>query len=114
MKPQSFLKSERLLKRSQFEFVMARGQKCRVENLCTIIYLPNSLPHKRLGIIASKKVGNAVVRNRAKRRIREIFRRNKNLGAPALDLVVISGKKLVDLPFAVLEEKLANAFNSLK
>jgi len=113
MKPRRFQKVERLLKRSQFEKVMARGRKRRVENICTVLFLKNDLNHPRLGIIASKKVGNAVIRNKAKRRIREIFRLHKGEGDPAMDIVVISGKKLVHLPFSILESKLAQTLKSI-
>ena len=46
----------------------------------TLILLPNHLGYPRLGISAGrKKLGKAVFRNRAKRRARELFRRNKHL-----------------------------------
>ena len=105
----SFKKTERLAKRPQFEKVMAEGEKKRVDRLCTIFSIPNGLDKKRLGIIASKKIGNAVARNRAKRRIREIFRQIKHRMEPALDIVVISGKDMVTLPYRVIEKKLSNA-----
>ena len=73
----SFGKRERLAKRPQFEHVMNRGRKRRIETYCTVFFLPNGLDRKRLGIIASKKIGNAVVRNQAKRKIREVFRHIK-------------------------------------
>jgi ribonuclease P protein component len=43
----------------------------------------------RLGITASRRVGNAVVRSRAKRLIREAFRATRSLWPPGIDLVVI-------------------------
>lgn len=105
----SFKKNERLVKRPEFEKVMAAGKKKRVERLCIIFSVPNELGKKRLGIIASKKIGNAVARNKAKRRIREIFRLIKHRMAPALDIVVISGKDMVTLPHRVIEKKLSTA-----
>jgi ribonuclease P protein component len=105
----SFKKTERLVKRPQFQKVMEEGKKKRVERLCTIFFVPNELDRKRLGIIASKKIGNAVARNRAKRRIREVFRKLKHRMEPALDIVIISGKDMVTLPYRVIEKKLSNA-----
>jgi ribonuclease P protein component len=55
----------------------------------------------RLGIAATKKLGGAVERNRAKRLIREIFRRN-NI-APGFDIVVIPKRELLDANLTVLE-----------
>ena len=56
----------------------------------------------RLGITASRKLGNAPVRNRAKRLVREAFRATRDLWPPGVDLVVIvrrplQGMKLDDL-----------------
>jgi ribonuclease P protein component len=103
----SFHKSERLARRPQFEKVMAKGRRKRIDTICTLFMLPNGLGTKRLGIIASKKIGNAVIRNRAKRKIREAFRRIKDRINPGMDIVVISGKDLVPLSVCTLEEKLS-------
>ncbi|MEE8207286.1 MAG: ribonuclease P protein component [Nitrospinaceae bacterium] len=112
MKDQSFAKNERLLARSDFEHVLNLGRKKPVDRTCTLFFLPNRLGRKRLGIIASRKVGNAVDRNRAKRKIREIFRRHKHLGERDMDIVVISAKKLVNLPYALLEQKLVKTLQA--
>ena len=106
----SFGKRERLAKRPQFEHVMNRGHKRKIETVCTVFFLPNGLDRKRLGVIVSKKIGNAVVRNQAKRKIREIFRQIKNRIEPAMDVVVVSGRDLVSLPSSVLERKLLTSF----
>jgi ribonuclease P protein component len=110
----SFRKPDRLLRRPQFKKVMAEGRKQRVEDLCTLFYLPNGLGHHRLGIIASKKIGDAVARNRAKRKIREVFRHHKQAGQTSMDIVVISGKNLIPLPCSALEAKLVKFFHKMK
>ncbi|NIP99743.1 MAG: ribonuclease P protein component [Nitrospinaceae bacterium] len=114
MTDQSFTKDERLLTRPEFRKVMEHGRKATVDRTCTFYFLANPLGRKRLGIIASKKVGNAVARNRAKRKIREIFRRHKHLGEQAVDIVVISARKLVRLPFSVLEQKMVKVLQTTR
>ena len=85
---------------------MDRGQRLRVDTFFTVFFLPNGLNRKRLGIIASKKIGNAVVRNLAKRKIREVFRRIKGRIEPAMDIVIVSGGSLVSLPVSVIVRKI--------
>jgi len=106
----TFRKSERLRFRSQFAKTLEEGQKKRVGAFCTVFYIPNNLNRVRLGIIASKKIGNAVSRNRAKRRIREVFRGIKSRVSPAMDIVIISGKDLILLPFSTLERRILQVF----
>ena len=55
------------------------------------------MPPCRLGITAGKRVGNAVVRNRAKRLIREAFRATQDLWPAGWDLVVIVKRPLTRL-----------------
>ena len=55
----------------------------------------------RLGIAATKKLGGAVERNRAKRLIREVFRRNKI--ADGFDVVVVPKRELLDASLSTLE-----------
>ncbi len=114
MKDQSFAKNERLLARPDFERVLAQGRKLMVDRTCTLFVLPNPLGRKRLGIIASRKVGTAVARNHAKRKIREIFRRHKHLVGRNMDIVVISARKLVNLPYAILEQKLIKTLQAVQ
>lgn len=55
-----------------------------------VVYgLPNDGPYSRLGLSVSRKVGNAVVRNRWKRVVREAFRMHAGELPPRLDLIVV-------------------------
>jgi ribonuclease P protein component len=110
----SFTKLERLTKRPEFQKVLTEGKKNRIGRLCTFFLIPNGLNRKRLGIIASKKVGNAVARNQVKRAIRETFRQIKHRMSPAVDIVVISGKEMVSESYKVIDEKLSNALLAIK
>lgn len=110
MSGRTFKKNERLRNRSQFNKTLETGRKKRVGTFCTVFYVPNNLDRLRLGIIASKKVGNAVKRNRAKRMIREVFRGIKGQVTPAMDIVIISGKDLVLLPLSILERRVLQVF----
>jgi ribonuclease P protein component len=56
----------------------------------------------RLGIAATRKLGDAVERNRAKRLIREVFRRNKI--APGFDIVVVPRRELLDATLSAIED----------
>lgn len=69
----------------------------------------------RVGFTASKKVGNAVARNRAKRRLREIARLDlTNLGQPGFDYVLIGrAGATADAPFDQLRADLARALAKL-
>lgn len=62
-----------------------------------MIAVPNGLSLDRLGLVASRKLGGAVARNRSKRLLRESFRRNPREGAEALDLVLIPTREILDL-----------------
>jgi ribonuclease P protein component len=76
---------------------------------------PNGRAGDRLGIIASRRVGGAVVRNRAKRRLREIFRRRAPVTGPrALDVVAIARPDLVRAPFADVQSEFLAALNKLR
>jgi len=55
----------------------------------------------RLGVAATRKLGSAVERNRAKRLARELFRRRKL--PVALDIVIVPRRDMLDAPFASLE-----------
>jgi ribonuclease P protein component len=88
----SLSKGERLKKGDEFRRVFGSPLKhgCQGAKLAV---LSNSLdelnPRLRLGVTLSKKFGNAVERNRAKRQVREIFRLHKHRIQPGYDLVFL-------------------------
>ena len=65
--------------------------------------LPASAP-TRLGVITSRKIGEAVVRNRARRLLREAFRLHQHDLTPALDLVLVARPSIAGKPFAAVEK----------
>ncbi len=69
----------------------------------------NHLGINRVGFTVSKKLGHAVVRNRVRRRLREVYRLNERSFLPGYDIVVVARSKCIDAPFA----KLTNAFLAL-
>ena len=70
---------------------------------------PNRTATNRVGITASKKLGHAVVRNRVRRRLREVYRLNEDRFAPGWDIVVVARSRCIDADF----KKLTHAYLSL-
>ena len=96
----AFRPIERVRRRVDYQQIYDRGVKTHGRYL-TLFTLSNGRPTGRLGIAATKKLGGAVERNRAKRLIREVFRRNKL--APGFDIVVIPKRELLDASLTALE-----------
>ncbi len=95
-----FRPDERIRRRADFQQVYQNGVRLN-GRFSTIFFLPNHQETGRLGIAATKKLGGAVQRNRAKRLIREVFRRNKI--APGFDVVVVPRRGLLETSLTILE-----------
>ena len=95
-----FRRNERIRRRVEFQKVYDHGVRIH-SRYSTLFVLPNQQAIGRLGIAATRKLGDAVVRNRAKRLIREIFRRNKVTGG--LDVVVVPRPRLLEASFEAVE-----------
>ena len=75
---------------------------------------PDSTAPARAGVVASKAaIGNAVQRNRAKRRLREVFRKHQHAVPAGLDLVFTARPALLRLEFAEVEQKFLAACRKL-
>jgi ribonuclease P protein component len=95
-----FRRHERIRRRVDFLRVYERG--VRIQGRLAILFVfPNDLPVTRLGIAATRKLGGAVQRNRAKRLIRDVFRRNKI--AAGFDLVVVPRREIADASLTSIE-----------
>ena len=71
-----------------------------------VLHGPNRLGLTRLGITVSKKIGNAVKRNKVKRLIREFFRLHKSYFPQGYDMVIIAKSGAPDLNFWDVKEEL--------
>ena len=79
----------------------------------TLFGLPNDVGHPRLGITVTRKLGSAVRRNRTKRMLREVFRRNRHRLSTALDLVVNARSGIEARSYAELESEFVSRFEQL-
>ncbi len=91
----------RLRRNEDFQHLRQTGRSV-AHALLVISVAPNSLPHNRYGIITSRRLGNAVERNRAKRRIREAIRHWHSQTQPGYDVVFIARRGVLARPYAEL------------
>ena len=92
---------------TQFKRLYSKGDSC-VRPAVVLYVKKNGLSYNRLGITVGKKIGKAVVRNRAKRRLRELYRTNVHIMRGGYDIVMVARNSTVDVPY----QKLVNDFNA--
>jgi ribonuclease P protein component len=102
MADQRFRRGQHIRHRPDFQDVYDRGRKIHGRTM-TIFLLHRPDAATRLGIAATKKIGGAVERNRAKRLVRELFRRNP--APPGYDIVVVPRQSVFDVSFSSLESE---------
>lgn len=88
-----------------FEVVMKDG-KCNKNRSFVVYSLENNLPYNRYGISVSKKLGNAVFRNKSKRKIRSIIDNYKKNYINGKDYVIILRRGAAEEPYQKLEKDL--------
>lgn len=96
----SFRPAEHVRKRADFERIYKTGTK-RSGRLMTMFARPREEGVPRLGIAATRKMGAAVSRNRAKRLVRELFRHHKPV--TPVDIVVVPRRELLEAPYDRIE-----------
>lgn len=97
--------SESLKKNKDFQHVYRNGTS-QANRYLVMYVLKNQYGKNRLGISASKKVGNSVVRHRVTRLIRESYRLNEMLFKNDLDIVVVARPSAKDRSFQEIESAL--------
>ena len=114
-----FFPADRLLDARDFSRVLRRGRRRQSSELVVVIHRredppltpagKSSFPTNdcRLGITTSRKVGNAVVRNRFKRRTRAWFRERRDELEPGTDIVVIARRSGAQMDFQSLDAQLS-------
>lgn len=102
------LKKEILRKKDDFSLIYKKG-KSVPERYIVLFYRKNNLPYNRIAFLASKKVGNSVQRNRAKRLMKESYRLSCNNIKEGYDLVFIARNTINGRSFAEADRSLVNA-----
>ena len=92
----SLSKANRISKRSEFGYLSRFGEKLQ-DRYFIVLFCPGRTERTRLGVTVSRKVGNAVKRNRIKRFSREYFRLNRKELAGNWDINIIAKKDAADL-----------------
>lgn len=107
-----FTKADRILKHSDFLRISRCGIKLQ-NRYFVAIFCPGRFKRTRLGITVSKKVGNAVERNRIKRIFREYFRLNGHKITGFWDINIIAKKKAEGLTFDLALLSLQKIFDKI-
>ena len=99
-------KKEKQKKKDDFQAIYKAG-KSVPERYIVLFYRKNDLPYSRTAFLASKKVGNSIQRNRAKRLMKESYRLNAEKFLEGYDLIfiarnTINGKKQKDVEKSLL------------
>ena len=108
MNPETSLKQN-----SDFRRVYARG-KSAVSPRVVVYCRKNRRDGNRMGVTVSKKLGNAVTRNRVRRRLREIARLNVEHTKQGYDLILVARSRAVNAEYQKLEADVLHCFEQLQ
>ena len=114
IRPAPFFMGDKLMKFSsalKLNHIFRRlyGTNGQNSPLLVLYAKKNRLNQNRVGITVSKKLGGAVVRNRVRRRLREVYRLHEDRFLPGYDIVVVARSRAIDASF----ESLCQAYLTL-
>lgn len=97
-----------LKKNYEFKRLYNKG-KTAVTPYMVVYALKTQRGHRRVGYTVSTKLGKAVVRNRVRRRLREIYRLNSDRLIDSADIVIVARSRCVDAEYAKMERAFLHA-----
>ncbi len=108
MKKRDIVKSH-----EDFNTLIKKGNKLNSKYF-VVYYQKNNIEHSRYGVSVGTKLGNAVFRNKYKRKIRMIINENKELYLINYDMVIILRKSAINLGYSNLKEDFNNLVSRIK
>lgn len=99
----------KITRNDEFKKVFLEGERIESNNL-TLFFLRNGYKFNRLGVIVKKEIGKAVVRNKTKRRIREVYRHINEKLFQGYDIIIIAKKNIVELNYFEISNELESLF----
>jgi ribonuclease P protein component len=108
-----FTKDDRVRRRSEFLRIQRQGRKVATRSFLLFLR-KNGLGRARLGVTVSKRVGNAVRRNRLKRLVREVYRRHRGAFPGDADLVVVAKKTATVDSYEEVQGELLKSMRKLR
>ena len=109
---QTLNKNSRIRRSSEYELLRREGKRYHTAHFIVVVN-PGQI-HSRLGLTVSRKVGNAVCRNRLKRWIRELFRQSYQRFSTDIDISVIAKRQAGSLSHLQVDRELKKAFARLE
>lgn len=103
------LKRNVLRKKTDFQSIYHKGKSVG-DRYIVLFYKRNHLSYNRTGFLASKKVGNSVKRNRARRLMKESYRHIENELPIGYDFIIIARNTISGKKCAEVEKSLVSAF----
>ncbi len=103
---QTFQKGSRVRTSGEYEHIWRCGKRYHTAHFIVIV-CPSNHPVSRMGLTVSRKVGNAVYRNRLKRWIRELFRKQLKFSTRALDISIIAKRHAGQLAHDRVDQELS-------
>lgn len=109
MSRNTFTRADRIRKSEEYR-ILSKSGKRHYSDIFIFVSRKNQFLRSRLGVTVSKKVGNAVTRNRIKRIIRDYFRLNRRLLPDRLDIAIIAKKAAGKVGAETIRENLCKGF----
>lgn len=110
---ETFPRRDRVLHRRDFLRAQSEGRRVHTPHF-VLVALPTADGRLRLGVTVSRRVGDSVRRNRVKRLVREVFRRNRALFPAACDVVVVARVGAATLDYAGVRNEVSAAEAALR
>ena len=109
----TFRPEQRLKRRADFRRVQSQGERVHTPSF-VVLLAASPTQRTRLGITVTKKVGHAATRNRIKRLVREVFRRQRNDFPAGCDVVVIAKRNLPASSFDDVSREITRARGAIR